>query len=60
MSVSAEEAMEGSFMLMTEAERRVELSAGESMAMSPESDELPRVGKAGGGGVWSSVSSLCQ
>lgn len=51
MSVSAEEAMEGSFMLMTEAERRVELSAGESMAMSPESDELPRVGKAGGGGV---------
>lgn len=58
MSVS--EAADGSFMLMTDAERKTVLSAGESIAMSPDSDELPLVGKAGGGGVWSSFSSLCQ
>ena len=57
MSVS--EAADGSFMLITDAERKV-LSAGESMAISPDKDELPLVGKAGGGGVWSSFSSLCQ
>lgn len=57
MSVS--EAADGSFMLITDAERKV-LSAGESMAISPDRDELPLVGKAGGGGVWSSFSSLCQ
>jgi hypothetical protein len=58
--VSVSEAADGSFMLTTDAERKAVLSAGESMAMSPESDELPLVGKDGGGGVCSSFSSLCQ